>query len=103
MIHWIKEVLSLAKKADWLNNMLLQTTHHMNSHSDPDADPDPATVPVHGYTHKELAALYCISWNTLQRWLEPYEPFIGEKVGHIYNAKQVKMIFRYLGRPEKRR
>jgi hypothetical protein len=67
------------------------------------SDPDPDAISIRAYSHKELASLYSISWITLQKWLEPYEQFLGEKVGHFYNAKQVKMIFEFLGRPERQR
>jgi hypothetical protein len=56
-------------------------------------------VPIRAYTHKELAALYDVSWPTFQRWLEPHAEVIGPKLGHFYNAKQVESIFEKLGRP----
>ena len=60
-------------------------------------------APIVAYTHKELAALYNVSWPTLQRWLQPYAEVIGPKQGHFYNAKQVQGIFETLGRPQVRR
>lgn len=52
------------------------------------------------YMHKELAALYQVSWMTLRRWLRPFEPELGKKIGHYYNVKQVTIIFARLGLPE---
>jgi hypothetical protein len=51
------------------------------------------------YTHQELAMLYCVSWRTLQRWLKPHLPAIGEKNGHYYTTRQVKTIFSRIGWP----
>ena len=52
------------------------------------------------YTHKELAALYEVSWLTLQRWLKPHEGVIGKKIGHFYTSRQVEIIFRLIGWPQ---
>jgi hypothetical protein len=57
-------------------------------------------IPIKPYTHKELAALYQVSWPTLQRWLKPFEDLIGEKNGHFYSSKQIEIIFNCLGPPE---
>ncbi|HMV08154.1 MAG TPA: hypothetical protein PKA45_04680 [Cyclobacteriaceae bacterium] len=51
------------------------------------------------YTHKELAALYGVSWLTFQKWLKPFEQDIGIKNGHFYNTRQVEIIFEKLGYP----
>jgi hypothetical protein len=51
------------------------------------------------YTHQELIALYGVSWRTLQRWLKPHLPVIGEKSGHFYTSKQVEIIFNTIGWP----
>ena len=55
---------------------------------------------IRPYTHKELAALYKVSWLTLQRWLKPHEEMIGRKIGHFYTARQVETIFKLIGWPE---
>lgn len=57
-------------------------------------------VPIRAYTHKQLAALYGISWPTLAKWMEPYRGQIGKKVGHFYTIKQVEIIFQLVGRPD---
>lgn len=51
------------------------------------------------YTHKELAALYGVSWLTFQKWLKPFDADIGAKNGHFYNTRQVEIIFEKLGFP----
>lgn len=54
---------------------------------------------IRPYTTAELARLYGISKTTLNKWLKPHRLFIGERIGHIYNALQVKHIFEKLGPP----
>jgi hypothetical protein len=56
-------------------------------------------IAIRCYTHKELAALYNVSWKTLQKWVKKIEGIIGEKHGHFYSAKQVGMIFEVYGYP----
>lgn len=48
---------------------------------------------------KELSALYSISSRTLKKWLQPFEKQIGERIGYLYTASQVKKIFELLGSP----
>lgn len=57
-------------------------------------------IKIRPYTHKELAAMYKVSWLTFQKWLKPFENDIGKKTGHFYNTKQVQVIFDKLGFPE---
>lgn len=56
-------------------------------------------IVIRPYTHKELAALYGVSWLTFQKWLKPFEEEIGIKNGHFYNTRQVEIIFAKLGYP----
>ena len=51
------------------------------------------------YTHQELANLYGTTWRTLQKWIKPFRHLLGEKSGHYYSARQVKIIFTRLGWP----
>jgi hypothetical protein len=51
------------------------------------------------YTHKELVAVYKISWKTLKRSIAPLEPLLGPKIGNYYNIRQVKIIFDNMGVP----
>ena len=57
-------------------------------------------IVIRSYSHKELAALYDVSWKTLQKWLKKYEEVIGQKHGHYYTTKQVIIIFEQLGFPQ---
>jgi transposase len=59
-------------------------------------------TPAQRYSHKQLAALYNVSWITLQKWLREFEDEIGPKIGHFYSARQVTIIFDKLGAPLKR-
>ncbi len=52
------------------------------------------------YTHKQLAAMYGVSWVTFQNWMKLIEKKIGKKIGHFYTTKQVVAIFSNLGLPE---
>jgi hypothetical protein len=54
------------------------------------------------YTSKQLALLYGVSKTTIVKWLKPFEKEIGERIGKIYNPRQVEVIFEKLGYPEKR-
>lgn len=54
---------------------------------------------IRPYTIAELASLYGISKPTLNKWLKPHRSFIGERIGHIYTALQVRLIFERLGLP----
>jgi hypothetical protein len=51
------------------------------------------------YTHQELADLYGMSWRTMDRWLKPLQHLLGEKNGHYYTTRQVRIIFTELGWP----
>ncbi len=57
-------------------------------------------APIRSYSHKELAALYRVSWPTFQVWLKPFSDYIGKKVGYFYTIKQVEKIFESLGHPD---
>ena len=59
-------------------------------------------IEIKPYTHKDLAALYDVSWRTLQFMLDPYLLDIGEKRGHYYTSKQVAIIFDRIGRPPRK-
>lgn len=59
-----------------------------------------ARIKIRPYTHKELAAMYRVSWLTFQKWIKLNIKKIGKKCGHFYNAKQVRIIFECFGPPE---
>lgn len=57
-------------------------------------------TPIKTYSVKEVAGLYGISTKTLRKWLKPFKKEIGERQGHFYYPKQVRIIFEKLGLPE---
>jgi hypothetical protein len=59
-----------------------------------------ARIKIRPYTHKELAAMYRVSWITLQKWINLHSKKIGRKCGHFYNGRQVRIIFECIGPPE---
>lgn len=50
-------------------------------------------------THKDLCALYGVSYKILVQQLKPFEKEIGEKHGNFYNIVQVLKIIELLGEP----
>jgi hypothetical protein len=58
-------------------------------------------VEIKPYTLTELSVLYGISVRTMKKWIAPHDTAVGEKVGRLYNALQVKIIFEKLGLPGK--
>jgi len=54
---------------------------------------------VRSATVKELAALYSVSPKTFRNWLLPHRQKIGERRGHYYTARQIRIIFELLGEP----
>lgn len=60
----------------------------------------PKNVPIKAYSVKEVAGLYGISTKTLRKWLTPFKNDIGQRQGHFYYPKQVRIIFEKLGLPD---
>lgn len=58
------------------------------------------TVPaeIKPYNKKQLAALYGIGRDTLNAWLAEV-PALGNYVGRLFTAEQVKRIFDHCGAP----
>lgn len=56
-------------------------------------------VAIKPYTHKQLAAMYGTTGRTLNTWLDQFREELGERVGHYYSIKQVKLIFKNLDVP----
>lgn len=48
----------------------------------------------------QLKDAYNISYNTLKKWLTPYEAQIGTYSGQAYTPKQMKTIVDCIGEPE---
>jgi hypothetical protein len=53
------------------------------------------------YSITELASLYNMTRKTMNKWLKPHMPVIGERVGRFYNVKQVLLIFELIDLPGK--
>ncbi len=51
-------------------------------------------------THKQLAAMYGVSWLTFQNWIKKVEKEVGKKTGHFYHVPQVRKIFQLFGIPK---
>lgn len=49
----------------------------------------------------ELAKEYNVSLYTFNKWLEPHQTSIGERVGLYFTVLQVKIIYEKLGVPGK--
>jgi hypothetical protein len=58
-------------------------------------------IEIKPYSISELSALYGVSKRTMRNWITPHQSVIGEKIGHLYTALQVKVIFEKLGLPGK--
>ena len=57
------------------------------------------TIEVKPYSIRELAELYGVSPKVFRNWLSLFENSIGERMGHYYTVRQVKIIFDKLGIP----
>jgi hypothetical protein len=51
------------------------------------------------FTLKDLAKVYEVSVPTFKLWLEPFKEEIGEKKGHYFSVKQLKVIIKKLDLP----
>ena len=58
-------------------------------------------VEIKPYSLTELSGLYGVSNRTMKNWITPHNNFVGEKIGRLYTALQVKIIFEKLGLPGK--
>ena len=59
----------------------------------------PTEIRVKPYSKKELSILYGVCFNTMNKWLLPFEKEIGSRQGRYYSIRQVEMIFKKLGVP----
>lgn len=59
------------------------------------------TIEVKPYSLTELARIYGVTNRTMKIWIKPFDAEVGEKIGRLYNAKQIKVIFEKLGLPGK--
>lgn len=56
-------------------------------------------VEIKPYSISELARIYGVTNRTIKNWITRHQEAIGEKVGRLYTALQVKIIFEKLGLP----
>jgi hypothetical protein len=60
------------------------------------------TAPViKPYTVKQLAEIYSVSQKVLKTWIDDISEEVGQKKGHYYNPRQVKVIFDHFAYPTK--
>lgn len=57
------------------------------------------TIEVKPYSLTELANIYGVTNRTMKNWISKHSAAVGEKVGRLYTALQVKVIFEKLGLP----
>lgn len=58
-------------------------------------------VKIKPYSLTELSALYGVSNHTMKNWIAPHDSAVGKKIGRLYTALQVKIVFEKLGLPGK--
>jgi hypothetical protein len=58
-------------------------------------------VDIKPYSLTELGRIYGVQSRTIKKWLTPHSDAIGTKIGRLYTALQVKIIFEKLGLPGK--
>ena len=59
------------------------------------------SIDIKPYTITELANIYGVKTRTMRNWIAPHQEIIGQKIGRIYTALQIKIIFEKLGLPAK--
>lgn len=57
------------------------------------------TTEIKPQTKQDLANAYGVSTRTLNKWLLPFQAQIGQRMGHTYTPKQVRIIYEMLGPP----
>jgi transposase-like protein len=58
-------------------------------------------IEIRPYSLTELARIYGVTNRTMKNWLIRHDEAIGEKIGRLYTALQIKIIFEKLGLPGK--
>ncbi len=58
-------------------------------------------VKIKPYSLTELSGLYGVSNHTMKNWIVPHHNAVGKKIGRLFTALQVKIIFEKLGLPGK--
>ncbi len=54
---------------------------------------------IRPYCSTELAGMYGVCRKTFVKWLHPFQPQLGKRVGRYYSSLQVQVIFDRLGTP----
>jgi hypothetical protein len=58
-------------------------------------------IEVKPYSITELSNIYGVTIRTMKNWIQPHNQTVGIKIGRLYTAFQVKVIFEKLGLPSK--
>ena len=58
-------------------------------------------IEIKPYSLTELSQIYGVTNRTMKNWIVKHGEAVGEKVGRLYTALQVKIIFEKLGLPGK--
>ena len=59
------------------------------------------TIEIRPYSLTELAQIYGVTNRTMKNWIIRHDEAVGEKIGRLYTALQIKVIFEKLGLPGK--
>ena len=57
------------------------------------------TIEIRPYSLTELAQIYGVTNRTMKNWIIRHDEAVGEKIGRLYTALQIKVIFEKLGLP----
>ncbi|MGF2414682.1 hypothetical protein [Ferruginibacter sp.] len=58
-------------------------------------------IEIKPYSLTELAQIYGVTNRTMKNWIIRHDEAVGEKIGRLYTALQIKIIFEKLGLPGK--
>ena len=56
-------------------------------------------IEIKPYSLTELANIYGVTNRTMKNWITRHDEAVGEKIGRLYTALQIKIIFEKLGLP----
>jgi len=58
-------------------------------------------IEIKPYSLTELSQIYGVTNRTMKNWITRHDAAVGEKIGRLYTALQIKIIFEKLGLPGK--
>ncbi len=58
-------------------------------------------IEIKPYSLTELSQIYGVTNRTMKNWIARHDAAVGEKIGRLYTALQIKIIFEKLGLPGK--